>query len=162
VATSRIDGDLFIEGTCQARTTVVTAGAVGDAQANASSPFATNKMRHKHRPSNGQGDTAVTAVVPIHVVSGATGLVCKFTTWLSAANTGDASVVVDLLKNGSSILTSYLEITTEAARTLFIATLADTTAVVGDVFEVSVTATAGTGTLGSGLGWQLEIDEDAL
>jgi hypothetical protein len=159
----RFDEDLYVNGNFAAKSMSVPLGAVADAQVAAGAEIATSKLRHKHKKSISQAGTAATETRAIHVCAGLTGTAVSFAAGLIAANSGAATVSVDLKKNGTSILTAPISLTTTpAARTLLAGTISSGALVVGDWLEVVITATAGGGTLGTGLFVQLEIDEGAV
>jgi hypothetical protein len=94
---------------------------------------------------------------------GATATVIKFLAGCIVIPIGAATVTVDLRKNGSTILTGVITLNSSSiSRIAQAATILTTSAVVGDWFDVVVTATASTGTLPTGVFWQLEIDEDPV
>lgn len=79
---------------------------------------------------------------------------------LTACST-NATVTVDIKKNGTTILSSVIELDGGSGdRTVVPGTLSGTpTAVQGDVFETVVAVAAGTGTLGEGLFAYMKFDE---
>ena len=96
------------------------------------------------------------------MVYGTTGTVVAFEVGSVTACTGDSTITVDLHKNGASILTGV--ITLDSANTAYIVeagTLSSATLADGDVLEVVVNATVGTGTLGNGVFASCIIREDA-
>ena len=157
----RIEEKIYFADTITFKEVVLPAGAVSDDQVAAGAKIAASKMVHKHRPSYGQAGTAVSETRAIHGVFGATGSVVAFKAGSITACTGNATISVDLKKNGTSILASPITLdSTKSARVLYAANIASAALSVGDWLEVVVTANAGTGSLGSGLFWQVEIDED--
>lgn len=80
-----------------------------------------------------------------------------------APNQTGATVDVDLLKNGSSILSSAIQLTdADSARELKDGTsnLTSTTLAAGDVLELDFTATAGGGTLADGVFAEVIVEEN--
>jgi hypothetical protein len=113
----------------------------------------------------GQGGSAVVATgrETIHVVKGATATLVAFKAGLRLANAGTATVTVDLLKNGASILTGVITLDNTVANFAQVAgAFASTGLVVGDVLEVNWVATAGGGTIGKGLFYSLDGTENSL
>ncbi len=128
-------------------------------------PVNASKLAHQHRITYAQATTATAVTIrqTIQVTYGAAGAVVAFVAGLAGtANVSPASITVDLLKNGTSILTAPISITTQAVRVLTSAGLASTGTVAGDVFEVNITATVSTGTLGTGLFAALTVNENPL
>jgi len=157
----RIEEKIYFADTITFKDVVLPAGAVSNDQVAAGAKIAASKLVHKHRKSYGQAGTAASETRAIHGVFGATGTVVAFKVGSITPCTGNATITVDLKKNGTSILASAITLdSTKSARTLYAASIASAGLVVGDWLEVVVTANAGTGTLGTGLFWQVEIDED--
>jgi len=141
------------------------AAAVGDGQFDGNSPLATIKQRHRkqHTYRQSNGVAAASDQQAVHVGYGATGSVVAARAGVRTAGTGGGmSVTVDVRKNGTSILTAVITITSaQAAFALVAGSVATAAYLSGDVFEVVVTATAGGGTLPQGLFVDLIFDEDA-
>lgn len=136
-----------------------TITADGQVQAGANIGGAKTVARMRRGYANESATTAVTETRVIHV-SHATGILIGLKCGLIVANVGAATVTFDLKKNGSSILTGVVSFSSaDAARAVKDGTLSVTTAVVGDIFEVTITATAGGGTLGKGAFASLLLDE---
>ena len=77
------------------------------------------------------------------------------------AAVGAATVTIDLQKNGVSVLSAVINITSALAANVYIdASITTTTYVADDVFKIVITATAGGGTLPTGLYVQLTTDEN--
>lgn len=138
--------------------------SVGDANVNAADPIGVTKQDHQYSPIVQQthGTATVSRREVIHVARGA-GVIRSFRIGQVVANVGGATVTVTLLKNGTNILSSTLQLTNAQAA---FATLSGTFGVgndvyaADDVFEVNVTAAAGGGTLGQGFFAQLVVDEE--
>ena len=94
---------------------------------------------------------------------GATGTLNSVRAQLSVAPIGAATHVIQVKKNGTDILSTA--ITLDSGNTAFIdetdTGFTSTALVNGDVLEITVTATAGGGTLGQGLHVMIDLDEDA-
>lgn len=139
------------------------AAAVGDGQFDGNSPLATGKQRHRkqHTYRQSNGSAVVSDQQAVHVGYGANGSVVAVRAGIRTAAVGAATVTIDVKKNGTSILTGTISITSsQAAFALVAGSVATAAYVVGDVFEVIVTATAGGGTLPQGLFVDLIFDED--
>lgn len=156
----RCDEAAYFGATLQAQTLIPSAGCVLDAHVGAAAGIAASKMHHRHSKSLSQTGSAATATHPIHVVQGATATLLSFKAGSIAIAAGAATVEIDLKKNGASILTAPITLdSANTARVLEAGTLSATALVAGDFLEVAITATAGGGTLPTGLLVQLELDE---
>jgi len=152
------DGDLVIRGktTPQGGITLPSA-SVGDAQVDSSNPITAAKLQQQYHRVYEQGRGASVASKtgePIHVARGA-GTVDSFDAGVTVAGVswaGGGQAVVDLKKNGTSILSATVTINgSTAAFAIVSGTISTAAYVAGDVFEVVVTVTAGTGTIAQGL-----------
>lgn len=121
------------------------------------------KLEHQHSISGSQPNTTATSEERvIHTVYGNAGNVLAFEVGSIVACLTDADITIDLHKNGASILTGV--ITLESTNTAYIVEAGSIdTAVLedGDVLEVVIVATVNGGTLGTGLFWNLRLNEDA-
>jgi hypothetical protein len=160
---NRIEGDTYVNGNLAAQTVTLPASAVTNASVVALAGISASKLQHQHRQVYSQPNTTATAVTQvIHHVVGATGTVQAFSAGSIAIAVGAATVTVDLKKNGSTMLTGV--ITLDSANTAYVAeagTLAGTSVVAGDVLTIVTTATAGGGTIATGLFVSVTINEDA-
>lgn len=128
-----------------------------------STPITQDKLQHQHRMVWSQPNTTATTETRIlHVCMGATGTVLKFEAGSIVLNIGAAVVTVDLLKNGTTMLAA--PITLDTANTAYVpesVTPTTTAFVDGDVLTTTITATAGGGTLATGVYVALTVKEDA-
>ncbi len=135
-----------------------------DAMVNGAADIAASKLEHQHQISYAQEsatDVADEARV-LHAVYGTTGSVLAFECGVVVAAAGAATVDVDLLKNGVSILTAAIEINNATVIYTPKAGTIDTAAVVdGDVLEVSIDETIGGGTRPKGVWCSLILTEKA-
>ena len=140
------------------------AQTIGDAQINASAPITAPKMEHRHQPHFIQSGVAAAAADRRVVYRAKSpGTVTGLWVGLTVANVGAATVTVDFLKNGTTVLATPVVLTSATvpytgAVAAAVATAAYTT---GDVFEVSVAVAAGGGTLGMGVFAQPTLTEAA-
>lgn len=162
---SRIVGDFVYRGAVTFLNALLNSGCVSDDQVAANAAIAASKLEHSHRHTYAQ-ESATTAAAEdrvMHVVDGTAGTIQLFEAGAVVANIGNATVTVDLLKDGASVLTSAISLTSsEAAYETVIGVIDTNTLVDGDVLEVSVTVSAGTGTLATGVFVSLDVDEDAI
>ena len=115
--------------------------------------------------NGGQDGTSATAVLPLSVTI-VKGRIIDFRVNVGAtAITGNSTVVVDLKKNGASILSSTITLNnTHSAYTGVQATMesgSEPNVVAGDHIEVSIVATVGSGTLPIDLAYCAEQIWDA-
>ena len=145
---TRIEGDVHVAGTLTALVNTPSALSVTNAKVAAAAAIAATKMEHQYKKNYGEESaTGVGALVrPIHVVYGATGTLVDFSVSSVVAATGSGSVEVDLLKNGTTVLTTKAILTTtETSYETVKAVIGTTALVAGDVLEMSIgtpTATA--------------------
>ena len=136
---------------------------VGNDQIKTGEAVQAEKLEHQHRAGYSQ-ESATTAADEsrvFHVVKGATGTLQAFSAGCVVANVGDSTITVDLLKNGVTVLTAPISLSVaEAAYEVAAGVLSGTSVVVGDVLEVVIDATVGTGTLGKGVFASLDLHED--
>ena len=142
---------------------ILPSSCVGNAQIKSSDPIAASKLEHQHRVKYSQESATLAAdeARMIHLVEGTAGTLKKFSAGSVVVCTGTDKVDIDLLKNGVSVLVA--KITLDNANTAYVAEAGtiDTDAVAaGDVLEVSIDATAGSGVLAKGVFCSLTLDED--
>ena len=162
MAQSKIEGDVRVTGNISCSTLTIPAGSVRNASIEEDAEIEATKLEHKYEPVFAQPNTTATAETrAVHLVHGATGEVLAFKAGSIAACIGDSTITVDLKKNGSSILTSV--ITLDSSNTNRVAeagTISGSGAIaVGDLLEVVVAVSAGTGTLGTGVFASVELTE---
>jgi hypothetical protein len=142
----------------------ITPGSVVDADLSASANLSATKMQHQYCPLFAQANSAAASDTGrvIHVVKGATGTMVAFRAGSIVAATGNATVTIDLKKNGTTMLTAV--ITLDNANTAYIAedaALSVTALAAGDVLTLVIVATVGTGVLPTGLFAEAILREDA-
>lgn len=152
MALNRFEGDLYVTGNIGSATLSIPAGTLINAGVNASADISATKLEMQHSVTYGQNGTASSVTVPIHCVRNASGAVVSIEAGSVVANIGAATVTVDLKKNGTTMLTGV--ITLDNANTAYLSeagTLSSTALVDGDVLTLVIVATAGGGTLATGL-----------
>jgi len=162
-----IEGDVLIRGALRVTGTVTMgAGSIQDGAVNAAADLQYSKLQHQHRPVYRQESetTAAAEQQTIHVVVGATGTLLSVKAGCVTPCAGNATITVDLLVNGASVLDSAcIELSSaEAAYELLAGSIDDTALEVGDVIEIDVAVDAGTGTLGEGLFCVVDLSEAAI
>lgn len=141
----------------------IPAQSIGDQEFGTSDPLGAEKQEHQHtqRYAQAHGTAAVAHRQVLHAARSA-GQLLEFRAGVSVACVGDSTITVNLYKNGSTILSAPVVIDSgDAAYDLLDAAFASSSFVADDVFEVVVTVSAGTGTLGQGLVAQLMAREAA-
>ena len=132
---------------------VVPAGSFGDPQIGAANPIDAAKLKHQYAPRLAQAHgTAATAERRVVHVARASGTVAAVEAGPVVAAVGDSTVSVDVRKNGTTILSAPITIDNgDAAYAKVAGAISSAAYVAGDVFEVVITVTAGTGTLPQGV-----------
>ncbi len=151
--TNRIVGDLQVTGNLSSGSMTIADSAVTNAKVAAAAGIEASKLQHQYIQKYSQPNTTATAVTQaVHVATGA-GVVESFAAGSIAACTGDATITVDLKKNGTTMLTAV--ITLDSANTAYVAEAGAIsgggTYAAGDVLTIVVTVNAGTGALATGL-----------
>lgn len=138
-------------------------GGVTNAKVSASAAISASKLQHQHRVKFDQPNTSATSETRvIYRCYGATGTIKEFAAGSIAIAAGAATVTLDLKKNGTSVLSGVITLDTgNTARVAELASLSGTSLAAGDVLEVVTVATAGGGTLPTGVFASLTVEEDA-
>src|SRR5262245_44953309 len=134
---------------------------VGGLTVVGSTPIDAAKMNHEHVKTYAQPNTtATTERKTIHTCRG-TGTLLAFRAGSVVACIGAATISIRLKKNGTNIDTAALVLDNGNTAFLFenAAGFTSTSLAAGDVLEVDATATAGGGTLGTGLFCELTTVE---
>jgi hypothetical protein len=156
-----LDGDTHVNGHLSAKTAALPAGTVTNAMVNGSAAIACTKMQKPRLFYYSQNGTATSVTVPIYECRGATATIQNLRCGSIVANIGAATVTVDLKKNGTTVLTGVVTLdNANTARVAEAGTLSVTSMVQGDWLEIVTVATAGGGTLATGLLVQAEVFED--
>ncbi len=147
-----------------AQTITPSDSSVTNSSVAANAAILATKLQHRNSAfySDNSATTTATAVHPLYMIHGTTASVVALQCGNVVACVGAATIVVDLKKNNVSVLSSTLTLnSSNTARVAVPATINTAGAVQGDLYELSVTATAGGGTVGTGFYARLTIDEDA-
>lgn len=164
MGTVRFPDNVTITGRLIAGQFDMPASAVSDTSVEAGANIDADKLEHTHRKTYFKAGTAATETIPIHSVIGATARRLQVVAGSIAIAIGNATVTIDVKKNGTSVMTGATPVTLDSSNTARVAealSIATTTAVAGDLFELVVVATIGTGTLPTGLFVEFQIDEVA-
>lgn len=163
--TTRIEEAVHFKGEVTfSGTTNLPADCVRNKQMADDAETKAEKAEHQHRIPYAQESaaeaTAETRV--IHVVHGVAGELQSIQAGSVVANLGDATITIDLLKNGVSILTAPFILDSGDAAYALVEGVIDTAAVAaGDVLEIDIAVNGGTGTLGKGVFVSVDLFEDA-
>jgi len=152
----KLEGPLTVDGLLIPKTLSIPAGAVDDQAVAANADITSTKIEHQHRPIYAQesATTAIAETRTIHVVRGTSGKVDDFRAGSIVAATGNATMTVDLKKNGTTVLSAAIVLDSTNTARVPEAAVIDPNAqdlVVDDVLEIAITVAAGTGALGQGL-----------
>ena len=160
---SKIEGNQVFTGSVTFQSTVgLPSETISAANVRTAAGIEATKLQHQHQPMVSQSGTAVADTRAIHHVHGAAGTVEAFRIGLIAACSGNATVTADLKKNGTSILSAPIQLTSSEANYEEVeATISTPAVVAGDVLTCVVTVNAGSGALGTGFYAQAVIRESA-
>lgn len=162
---SVLKGDVYIDGDFRCNSMQIPYNSVGDVHIAASLGIIQyNKMQQQRAIKYAQkyGTAVVSERTGIHIGVGS-GTILNFFAALAVPCVGAATVTVDLLKNGVSVLSGIITFNSGvAAFTSVLGTLSGSTYSAADVYEVNVTATAGGGTIGQGLTVMLYTKESPV
>jgi len=163
----RIEGALVVAGRLTPSALDVPDATIDNAAVKSSAGIAASKLEHQHVFTFTPGVSTLTAAAGayvLHTCYGTTGQVLAFKAGLVTPCTGDATVTLDLYKNGATMLSSTFDLdSADAALALVAGTIdpAKEDLAADDVLTAVVTVNAGTGSLGAGLFFQLVATEDA-
>lgn len=148
-----IPTDLFVNGRIRATSMTVPTSTITDASVQSGAAIDAAKLQHQHRAPYNQPNTTATAETRvIYRCYGTTATLLAFHAGSIVANAGAATITVDLRKNGTTVLSGVITLdNTNTARVAEAGSVSVTALVAGDVLEVVTTATAGGGTIGTGL-----------
>jgi hypothetical protein len=166
---SRVQGDVFFNGTLSAKAMTLSAGCVDNNAVKGAAAIDATKVQHQHRIPYSQANvTAVTETRVIYRCYGATGTIVEFAAGSIAIAAGAATVTFDLQKSTgggafATVLTAVVTLNASSvARVAQLATILTNTLVAGDVLQLVVTATASGGTIPTGIFSMLTVNENPL
>lgn len=146
-----IQGDLHVTGTVTGGSLTPSALTVTNASVSSTAAIAATKLEHQFALSYTQNGTAASATIPLHVAYGA-GTIVSVKAASIAIAVGAATVTVDLKKGGTTCLSGVITLDSgNAARTSEAGSLTVTTYSADNFLELVIVATAGGGTLPTGL-----------
>lgn len=139
-----IEGNVYVSGTLVPRRFTPPAGSITDAAIIDGADVDTDKVGKTYVITEALSDHAEDATTvrrELHRVYGATGAVAAFGVYVTVAAGAATTLTVDLLKNGSSILSSTFTVDNGDAAYALVepAGYSSTALVAGDCLAVSVT-----------------------
>jgi len=159
---NRIEGDVVITGTLYAQAQQLPASSVGNTEVKSTDPISAGKLQHQRKLTVAQPNTTATTETRTIFVATAAGTLKSFEAGSIAACAGAATITVNLLKNNVSVLSAAITLNSSSTNRVSQAGMILTADFVdGDWFEVVITATAGGGTIGTGLAASLTLNETA-
>lgn len=161
---STISGDLIVTGqTVLLGTVSLPAGNIGNSAIAAAAGVEASKLQHQHQPTYGQIGTAVSvAEIPFHSVQGAVASLESFSAGSIGVAVGAATVTIDIKKNGTTCLSGVITLDTgNTTRVPESGTITVPAGVAGDLYTLVIVATAGGGTLPTGLFVRAKFRESA-
>ena len=160
----RVEEDGVFAGAVRLLNALLNPGCVSDTHVAADADITATKLEHQHRAVYEQESDTTSAAETrvVHVVHGATGTLKAFKAGSITVCTSDATITVDLLKNGVSVLSAAIVLDSgNSVRVVEAGTISGPSVVAGDVLEVDVAVSAGGGTIGKGAFAFLDLHEDA-
>lgn len=158
----RLEGNLHVDGTLSAKTLKPSDGSVTNASVASNAAIDAAKMDHRHRAHHAQANSAAADETRMLFCARAAGSVVSFRAGSIAAATGNATCTIDLKKNGASILQDVITLDENSTnREAVDATITEDDYVAGDLFEVVIDGTIGSGALPTGVFCDAEFDEAA-
>lgn len=159
---SVINDNLHINGQLSCENFTPPASCVTDNSVSTTAAIDPDKLINRFRRGHAQvhGTAGTTQRIPIHIAKFA-GTITGARAAMSVKPVGDSTHSIQLKKNGSNILSSAIVM--DSGNTNYVleetAGYTSTSYAAGDFFEADITATAGTGTLGQGLMFDVQFDE---
>lgn len=160
--TNVFDGDVIIRGSVVANTNIPSDNSITTAKIAAAANLNADKLEQRLHKTYSQPNTAATSETRGVFVARKTGIINELAVGSIAIAVGAATVTCDLRKNGTTILTGVVTLNSSSvARVVQTAGFSGVLNqfVAGDFFEIVLVATAGGGTLPTGVFVQLEIDQ---
>lgn len=160
--------DIYIDGKLTVGSFVLPNGAVTDSKVDSGAAIQATKLEHEHvqiTETNGYNTNAATGQWLVHIARGP-AVIQDFSVFDRVAATVDATVTIDILKNGVSILSATYSLTasvTAYSVHSIMSSIASPNLVAGDVIEMKISAvSAGAGALPKGVAGVLTVYEDPI
>lgn len=150
--TARLDS-LHVSGTLTCDKFTPPEDSIGNAAFRSGDYLAGDKIQHGLRLLLAQdSDAEAAAQTRVVHVAVAAGTLMAIRAGCVDPCSGDAEIIVDVLKNGSSVLVSPITLdSNQNARETVSGTINSEALAADDVLEVEITVDAGTGSLGAGV-----------
>jgi hypothetical protein len=169
MATSRIEGNVYVAGNLNAKTLTLPAGAVSNGGIAAAAGIDASKLEHQHAIHYNQaGATNVAAETRlVHTVRGATGTTVAVEAVLETVPDGDRTVTVDVQKGSAgsefaTILDAVITLdNTPADLEIKSGTISDEDLAHGDTLKVVIAISGSSGSQPQGLSVTITTREDA-
>lgn len=160
---TRIESDVHVAGSLTCQTFGPPAASIDNAAIRPDAKIAASKLQHQHHCFYAQPNTTATAETrAIYLVRGVTTNIVSVRAGSIGVCTGNATMTVDVRKNGATILASPITLNSSNSPRVSVAgTIATAAGAANDLYEVVITVNAGTGTLGTGLFVMVRAEEDA-
>ena len=159
----RIDEDMQAVGAWTFTRMPSLPAGITNAMVAAGAAIDQSKLQHQHRIVHHQPNSAATSeTLPVFRCYGTTATLIEVAVGSIAIAVGAATVTVDIKKNGTTVLSAV--VTLDTGNTAYVGELASISVpgmVAGDVLTAVIVATAGGGTLPTGVYIALTIKEDA-
>jgi hypothetical protein len=164
MATNVIQGDTRIAGTLAPQGFTPPAGCINNAAIPAGAGVAASKLEHQHQIATVHCNHATSIAADrrqIHKVMGATGTITSFGVVATVITGATTTTTVDLYKNGSSILSAAISLTSSTAIYIELQAAGFTSAAVvaGDILEAVISISGSN--LPKGVTTHLNLREDA-
>lgn len=163
MATTVIESDVLIRGALVAESFTTPAQSVNSDAIKTGANLDADKLESRIYSSHSQPNSAATTETRPLFVARKAGTVKEVAAGSIAKAVGAATVTLDIKKNGMTILSSVITLdSANTNRIVEVGTLSDAPFAAGDWFEVVIVATAGGGTLPTGVFVQMECDQNGL
>jgi hypothetical protein len=165
-AKSIVRGDFHFNGDLSCDTFAPPAGCIDNEAVESGAEIDADKVERRITKTYAQNANAASAADRrvIHVAR-KPGVLTEVKAGVVVACLGDSTITVNVKKNGTTVLTAVVVLdntnTAFAIESGAVSGAADDY-VTGDVFDVTITVSAGTGTLGFGVFVETTFDETAL
>jgi hypothetical protein len=157
------DVNVNVRGTLTVGAVVLPDNAItSSAKVIAGANISADKTEQRVFPTWQQPNSAATTETRPLFVARRPGTLNEIIAGSIAAAIGDSTTTVNVKKNGTTVMSSVITLTSaDVARIVQVGAISGGGAfVAGDWFEVTITATIGTGTLPTGVFVQCEMDMD--
>ncbi len=155
MATNRF-GPTYVAGLLESQSLIIAPATIMNP---ATHSVLIERQRKQYAQEDGTASVADGGMV-IHIATGQTGTVMSFIAGCCTPCVGADTIDVDLHKNGTTILSSLIELdSADAAYAILNGTISDSDMAADDVFEIVIAVNAGGGTMGQGVFAEALFDE---